>query len=55
MPTTNNRPLKIVEFNANGSGRQAYGVRKQSQNFEIDVALFSETSQTTDEVLHTKL
>jgi exonuclease III len=43
MPTTHHRPLKIIAFNANGIGMQAYGVRKLSQNFQIDVALFSET------------
>jgi hypothetical protein len=35
------RPLKVVAFNANGIGRQAYVLRKQMQNLKIDVALFT--------------
>jgi hypothetical protein len=41
--TTVHRPLKIVALNANGIGRQAYEVRKQLQDLEIDMVLFSET------------
>jgi hypothetical protein len=41
MPTTGCRPLKIIAFNANGIGRQAYEVRTQVQDLKID-ALFSE-------------
>jgi hypothetical protein len=41
--TTVHRPLKIIAFNANGIGRQAYKVRRQSQGLEIDLAVFSET------------
>jgi hypothetical protein len=37
------RPLKVVAFNANGSGRQRYELSKQLQEQRIDVALFSET------------
>jgi hypothetical protein len=37
------RPLKVVAFNANGTGRQAYELRKQLQDLKIDVALFTET------------
>jgi hypothetical protein len=43
MPTTVHRPLKIIAFNANAIGRQAYGVRKQLEDSKIDVVLFSET------------
>jgi exonuclease III len=46
MPTTVHIPLKIIAFNANGIGRQAYEVRKQLQDLQIDVALFSETHLT---------
>jgi hypothetical protein len=49
------RPLKDVAFNANSIGRQAYELRKQLQDQKIDVALFMETSETTYEVLHSKL
>jgi hypothetical protein len=43
MPPTVHRPLKIIEFNANGTGRQAYEVRKQLQDLEIDMSVFSVT------------
>jgi exonuclease III len=43
MPTTVHIPLKIISFNANGIGRQAYEIRKQLQDLKTDVALFSET------------
>jgi hypothetical protein len=43
MPTAVHRPLKIIAFNANGVGGQAYEVRKQLQDLKVDVALFSET------------
>jgi hypothetical protein len=42
------RPPKIIAFNANGNGRQTYEIRKQLQDFRIDVALFSETYPNTD-------
>jgi hypothetical protein len=38
------RPLKIIAFNANSIGRQAYKVRKQLQDLKTDVALFSGTN-----------
>jgi exonuclease III len=43
MPTTVHRPPKIIAFNSNGMGRQAYEVKEQLQHFKIDVILFSET------------
>jgi exonuclease III len=43
MVATVHRPLKVIAFNANGIGRQAYELRKQLQEPKIDVALFSET------------
>jgi hypothetical protein len=43
MGTTVHRPLKIIIFNANDIGGQAYEVRKQLQDLKINVALFSET------------
>jgi hypothetical protein len=56
MAATVRRPLKVVAFNANGIGRQAYELRKQLQDLKIDVALFTETTcETTYEVLHSKL
>jgi exonuclease III len=42
MPTTVHRPLKIITFNVNGIGRWTYKVRKQFQEFKIDMTLFSE-------------
>jgi hypothetical protein len=43
MAATVHRPQKVVAFNANGIGRQAYGLRQQMQDLKIDVGLFSET------------
>jgi hypothetical protein len=43
MPTRVQRPLKIIAFNANGIGRQAYKARKQLQDLITYVHLFSET------------
>jgi exonuclease III len=37
------RPRKIIAFNGNGIGRQAYEVRKQLQYLRTDVTLFPET------------
>jgi hypothetical protein len=41
------KPLKIIAFNANGIQRQRYELSKQLQDWNIDVALFSETYKTT--------
>jgi hypothetical protein len=46
MQTTRQRPLKIIAFNANGTGRQDHEVRKQLQDLKIGVALFSKTHLT---------
>jgi hypothetical protein len=43
MAANVNRPLKVVAFNVNDIGRQAYELRKQLQDLKIDVALFTET------------
>jgi hypothetical protein len=43
MSTTVHRPLIILAFNANGTGRQAYEVRKQLQDLKITLSLFSVT------------
>jgi hypothetical protein len=43
MAATVDRFLKVVAFNANGIGRQAYELRKQLQDLKIVVALFAET------------
>jgi hypothetical protein len=43
MSTRVHRPLKVVVFNAKGTGRQRYELRKQLQEQRIDVALLSET------------
>jgi hypothetical protein len=43
LAATVHRPLKVVAFNGNGIGRQAYELRKQMQDVIIDVALFTET------------
>jgi hypothetical protein len=32
--------LKIIAFNANGIGRQAYDFRKELQDVKIDVTMF---------------
>jgi hypothetical protein len=42
MATTVHRPLKVVAFNDNGTGRQACEL-KQMRDLRIDVARFSET------------
>jgi hypothetical protein len=42
MAATVHRPLKVVAFNANGIGRQAYELRKQLQDLKIDGAIFTE-------------
>jgi hypothetical protein len=36
-------PLKVLEFNANGIGRQRYELSKQLQDLNVEVVLFSET------------
>jgi hypothetical protein len=51
MPPTVHRLLKITEVNPNGIGRQAYELRKQSQDLKIDVVLFSEIFLKPHEVL----
>jgi hypothetical protein len=38
-----NRPLRIVAFNANDIWRERYELSKQLQDLHIDVALLSET------------
>jgi hypothetical protein len=43
MATRNHRRLNVIAFNANGIGRQRYGLSKQLQDLQVDVALFSET------------
>jgi hypothetical protein len=43
MAATVHKPLKIIAFNANDIGRQAYELRKQLQELKTDVALFPET------------
>jgi hypothetical protein len=35
--------MDLIAVNANGTGGQAYDVRKQLQDLKIDVALFTET------------
>jgi hypothetical protein len=57
MPATVYRPLKITAFNAarNCTGRQVCEVRKQLRDLKIDVALFSDTPQTSYGVLHSEL
>jgi hypothetical protein len=39
MAATVHRSLKVVAFNANGIGRQAYELRKQMQDLKIVMAL----------------
>jgi hypothetical protein len=46
MASRVHRPLKVIAFNANGSGRQRHELSTQLQDLHIDVALFSETSET---------
>jgi hypothetical protein len=55
MSATVNRPLKTIAFNVNRIGRQAYEVRKELQDLKIDATLFLHTSETSYEVLHSKL
>jgi hypothetical protein len=43
MPSTVHRPLKIIAFNAKSTGKQAYKVRKQLHDLEMDIAVFSVT------------
>jgi hypothetical protein len=40
-------PLRVIEFNVNDTGRQRYELSKQVQDLQVDVALFSETSETS--------
>jgi hypothetical protein len=42
MSITVHRPLKIIAFNANGTGTQDHEVRRQLQYCKIDIVLFSE-------------
>jgi hypothetical protein len=41
MTTKVHRPLKVIAFNKNGTGKQRYELSKQLQDLHIDVALFS--------------
>jgi hypothetical protein len=41
------RPLKIIAFNANVILRQRYELSKQLQDLHVDVALISDSSETT--------
>jgi hypothetical protein len=43
MVTRVHRPLKVLAFNANGTGRKRYELSKQLQELHIDVALLSDT------------
>jgi hypothetical protein len=43
MAATVHRPLKVVAFNDNDIGRQAYELRKQMKDLKIYVTLFMET------------
>jgi hypothetical protein len=43
MATRVHRPLKVIEFNANGIGWQRYDFSKQPRDLQIDVVLLSET------------
>jgi hypothetical protein len=49
MASRVHRPLKIIAFNANGTGRQHHVLSKQLQDLRIDVALFSEIYLKPDE------
>jgi hypothetical protein len=42
MATISHSPLRVIEFDANGIGRQRYELSKQLQVLRTDVALFSE-------------
>jgi exonuclease III len=43
MAATGYRPLKVIEFNANGARKQRYELSKLLQDLHTDVALLSET------------
>jgi hypothetical protein len=43
MATRIQRPIKVIAFNANGTGRQRYELSKELEDLHLDVALFSET------------
>jgi hypothetical protein len=47
MATRFRRPFKVIAFNANDIVRQRYELSKQPQDIHVDVALFSETSETS--------
>jgi hypothetical protein len=47
MPATVHRPLKIIAFNDNGIGKQAYEVRKMLKDLKVDMARFSEIPETS--------
>jgi hypothetical protein len=47
------RPLKVIEFDANGIWRQRYEISKQVQDLHTDVALLSETHLKPHERLST--
>jgi hypothetical protein len=50
------RPLKIIAFNANGTGRQAYEVRIHVARLKNRCSpLFRDASENSYEVLHSKL
>jgi hypothetical protein len=55
MSTTVHRPLIIIAFNANGTERQTYEVRKQLQDLKINMSLFSDTPETSHEALYSTL
>jgi hypothetical protein len=46
MATRIHMPLKVIAFNANDIGRQRYELSKQLQGLHIDVATFSDMSET---------
>jgi hypothetical protein len=50
MATKVLRPLKVIAFNGNGIVSQRYELSKQLQGLHIDVAPFSDTSETSSEV-----
>jgi hypothetical protein len=47
MATRVHRALKVLTFNANGIWRQRYELFKQLQDLHVDVALISDTSETS--------
>jgi hypothetical protein len=55
MVVTVHRPLRVVAFNANGIGRQAYDVRKYAMAKNRCGPFLGDTPETTYEVLHTEL